>query len=255
MTRISRVSRSKRLSQICGKANSTQHVADAFIRQTRFDPRRKAATEQELYDALPRALESLAAHTECNLEVAGYRARVTRAEVAGIGARFVAAAREAVGGAYGEIVADPLLALLPGLADAFPRVRFLAREAPLHAVEAHGERLVNREGPLSFVGTLPCLARGEPQPEVIVPTPIPAAPSLRHPTHLLEGATARALVASGTDLPGGVRLHRSEAGWTLQGRAGVNGEPADDGRLLQAGDVVTAANTEFRLIEVVDDGS
>ena len=34
-------------------------IAAEFVRQTRFDPRRKAATEQQLYDALPAALRAL----------------------------------------------------------------------------------------------------------------------------------------------------------------------------------------------------
>src|SRR5690606_1460662 len=33
-------------------------IAATFVRQTRFDPRRKAATEQHLYDALPAALRA-----------------------------------------------------------------------------------------------------------------------------------------------------------------------------------------------------
>src|SRR5210317_652587 len=42
-------------------------IASAFIRQTRFDPRRKAATEQQLYDALPNALRALGQANETNL--------------------------------------------------------------------------------------------------------------------------------------------------------------------------------------------
>ena len=39
-------------------------IAAAFIRQTRFDPRRKAATEQHLYDSLPEALRRLGRDTK-----------------------------------------------------------------------------------------------------------------------------------------------------------------------------------------------
>jgi hypothetical protein len=42
-------------------------IASGFIRQTRFDPRRKAATEQQLYDALPDTLRTLRQEGEINL--------------------------------------------------------------------------------------------------------------------------------------------------------------------------------------------
>jgi len=56
-------------------------VASAFVRQTRFDPRRKADSEQQLYDALPGVLRALNTSPETNVEVMGYRARLNRAEL------------------------------------------------------------------------------------------------------------------------------------------------------------------------------
>ena len=63
-------------------------IAAAFVRQTRFDPRRKAATEQHLYDALPDALRNLASSPETNIEVNGYRARISATELEGAGQRL-----------------------------------------------------------------------------------------------------------------------------------------------------------------------
>ena len=54
-------------------------IADAFIRQTRFDPRRSASNEQSLYDALPGILERLETASETNIDLDGRQARVERA--------------------------------------------------------------------------------------------------------------------------------------------------------------------------------
>ena len=53
-------------------------IADAFIRQTRFDPRRSASNEQSLYDALPGILERLETASETNIDLDGRQARVER---------------------------------------------------------------------------------------------------------------------------------------------------------------------------------
>ena len=83
-----RVDRLERLVEI---------IAAAFIRQTRFDPRRKAATEQQLYDAIPDTLRTLRKEGETNLEINGYRARVTRDELLGAGQRLFDGAAQNIG--------------------------------------------------------------------------------------------------------------------------------------------------------------
>ncbi|MEP5764637.1 MAG: hypothetical protein ABJ308_08580, partial [Halieaceae bacterium] len=59
--------------------NLAKAIADAFIRQTRFDPRRSAANEQKLYDLLPGLLQKLQSSPEHNMELGGHQARVERA--------------------------------------------------------------------------------------------------------------------------------------------------------------------------------
>lgn len=57
-------------------------VAEAFIRQTRFDPRHSARDEQALFDALPGILNKLLSASETNVEFDGRQARVERASLA-----------------------------------------------------------------------------------------------------------------------------------------------------------------------------
>ena len=231
-------------------------VASAFIRQTRFDPRRKAETEQQLYDALPQALRTLAGSGECNLEVNGYRARVVAADMATAGQRLFNAAAEAMGSLSpaDRLVADPLVALLPGLADKFPEVRIADGDALWQAAISHGDGLLNRAGPLSFMTALPCLAvedNGPIQPVSLEPMPAATAPP---PTHLLTGSSARALAQGMTPAPG-LTISRTGEQWQVSGQGSLNGEALEGARELASGDSLAAADgSEFTLIEVVPDG-
>jgi hypothetical protein len=227
-------------------------AASAFIRQTRFDPRRQASTEQSLYDVLPAALQSLASQPEANIEVSGYRARVSAADMTAAGQRLITAATEAMGAmqATDRIVADPLVALLPGLQDSFSQLSVADANALWLAAQQHGDHLVNREGPVSFVTHLPRLS-GDDMPdhapiEPAVLEPMPVA----RPSHLLSDATARPLV-DGMRVTNGATIVERPSGWAIQGELTVNGVAAADGSLLAVGDRIALADeSEGLLIEV-----
>jgi hypothetical protein len=235
-------------------------VAAGFIRQTRFDPRRKATTEQVLYDALPEALQALSRGNETNIEVNGYRARVTRAELAGVGQRLFESAAQTMGSleAADQLLVDPLVGLLPGIRDQFPQVQFAAPDAQWQAAQAHGDALLSRGQALGFTTTLPCLARTDDAPiEPAALVPMPEPEKIVQPTHLLQGYRATALSASGTALDSGAEIVEVAGCWQLQGNGvRVNGETAAGGAALAAGDVLTtASDTEYRLIEVAAHGA
>ncbi|TDG12949.1 hypothetical protein E2F43_15465 [Seongchinamella unica] len=227
-------------------------IAGTFIRQTRFDPRRKADTEQQLYDALPRALQTLADSGECNIEVNGYRARVLAADMASAGQRLFNAAAETMGSLSpaDRLVVDPLVALLPDLAHKLPEARVAAADALWQAATQHGESLLNRGGPLSFVNALPCLAadnNGPIEPQALEPAPA----TVSEPTHLLAGATARPLVAGMKPAPG-LEISRAGETWLLRGKGRLNDHELQGSKPLAAGDRVVAADgSEFQLIDVV----
>ena len=131
-------------------------IAGAFIRQTRFDPRRKAATEQQLYDALPAGLRALGSAVETNIEVNGYRARVGASELHSAAQHLFDSAGRATGALHSanRLVADPLVGLLPGLSQYFPDIELLSADSLPRALRrpciAHcqpvGRRPVYRAG-------------------------------------------------------------------------------------------------------------
>lgn len=242
-------------------------IAAEFVRQTRFDPRRKAATEQQLYDALPAALRALQDRVETNIDVNGYQARISGHQLQGAGQRLFDSARAAMGslGAGDQVIADPLAALLPGLGSAFARLDVLAADDIQRALHAHLDALVQREQALHFVTALPRLAQKAvagaavavaPLAAIATPAPQPAPtkPASR-PTHLLYRHMARPLSAAGTALWDGWELYRDGGGWQLRGGAAgamVNGAPYRPGQLLGTGDAIAiGAGDAALLIEVV----
>lgn len=207
-------------------------AADAFVRQTRFDPRRQAATEQVLYDALPGVLAALAGTSETNIEVGGYLARISNRDIEHIADALCTRVAEQVAGS--PVIADARVGLLPLVARHLPEVTFLGAGDALTAARAHGERLVQRGEHLDFITRLPCLGGAR---EAAVPGDggAPAA------THLLEGGVARVLDGSGEALAGGWQLTRAGAGWQLAGGAGqlrVNDTAYSPGRPLAVGDTI-----------------
>jgi len=234
-------------------------IASAFIRQTRFDPRRKAATEQQLYDALPDSLRALGQANETNLDINGYQVRINRNELLGAGQRLFNSAPEAMGVLRPDdrIIADPVAGLLPGLAGVLPQLEVLEADSVRRALQQHEAQLVQRGQALSFVTALPCL-----EEKIIPRVQAPAAPAQEQvaatptapPTHLLQDSVARPLVAAGTSLSGGWELYLEGAGWQLRGAgdtARVNNAEYRPGQVLARGDsIAIGAGLESLLIEV-----
>ena len=234
-------------------------IATAFIRQTRFDPRRQALTEQHLYDALPDLLRALGRESETNIEVNGYRARINRADLQDAGTRLFENARDAMGSLapQDQVIADPLAGLLPGLAERLPRLQLLAPDSVRTALEQQLDGLVQRDQALSFVTALPSRASTAPapapQPEV-PPPPAPAAEAKPAATHLLRGFQAEPLATSGTSLGAGWEIHRCAAGWQLRGSGAtelVNGSPLQAEQVLGGGDILKIGDgPQLQLIDV-----
>jgi hypothetical protein len=223
-------------------------IAAEFVRQTRFDPRRKAATEQQLYDALPKALRALQDGVETNLDVNGYQARISAQQLEVAGQRLFDSAGETVGVLHAgdRIIADPLAALLPGLTETFEAIDILQVDDIHRALQLHQEQLTQRDQALSFVNALPFLgeqviSRAEPPRTESAAIQSPPAKPASQPTHLLDGHVARPLIESGTALSNGWALYRSNEGWQLRGddsSAMVNGREYRPGQALATGDAI-----------------
>jgi hypothetical protein len=239
-----------------------ENIASAFIRQTRFDPRRKAATEQRLYDALPAALRALGQGDETNLEVNGYQARINGGELRAAGQRLFDSAAQALGELQPQdlLIADPLAALLPGLEQHLPHLQILPADAMQRALAQQQERLVQRGQALSFITSLPALeeqlAPDKQEPAAaIAPQTATRAPAGPVPTHLLQGAKAQPLEADGTTLGEGWELYQSGEDWQLRGQGTdirVNGAAYQPGQLLTCGDTLSIGpGQDSLLIEVL----
>lgn len=238
----------------CGLLQVQERIVEVlsanFVRQTRFDPRRKAATEQSLYDALPAALAALGEADETNVEVNGYRARLSREDLGEAGTRLFESATRAAGSldAGDTLIGDPLLGLLPGFQARLPQLQVCSPSAIHEAALAHGNELLSRGQPLSFRGALPALEAVRAAPVA----PAEFAPAPPQPTHLLRGATATPLDAAGVDLGGGARISRSGGSWLAQGPGlELNGRALQGEQALAAGDVLRIGDDELRLIDVL----
>lgn len=233
-------------------------IAATFIRQTRFDPRLKAGTEQQMYDALPTVLRQLLNDGETNIEVNGYRTRIVRSDLLEAGNRLFETAAQAVGVMRLEdrIILDPIAGLIPGLGDHFPGAELLPEDAMWQIAGLHEAQLLQRDQALHFITSLPCLVESiTPSTNPLqapTPAPVQATPAARQPTHVLRGSTAVPLQVAGTTLAG-VTIFAQGQSWLLRGETNVqhNGTPYRDGQPLVSGDsITTAAAIELTLIDV-----
>ncbi|MEQ8802082.1 MAG: hypothetical protein RLP45_08595, partial [Haliea sp.] len=219
-------------------------AATAFIRQTRFDPRRRAETEQQLYDALPTVLQQLQQSNEASLTVNGYHARIARGDLEAASTTLASSVSSALGESGVTLLLDPLTALLPGLRERLSGTLLHAADLP-RALAAHEALLVQRSEALVFVNSLPQLGgQRTSDAESAAPTPAAAAaqPVPPQPTHLLQGSRARPLLADGASLGDGWSLLQGENGhWRLHAARGAgvlerNGQPARDSEVVASGD-------------------
>ena len=233
-------------------------IAAAFIRQTRFDPRRKAESEQQLYDALPAVLRTLGNAPEANIEVTGYRARINRAELRPAGEALFSSAPEAMGvlHASDRIIIDPVAGLLPGLMERIPQAELLGEKNLYSALDHHQARIVGAQQSdqaLHFVTSLPTLdspgepeveTSTEPQPEPVAPVAAAPEPAQTTPTHLLLDAVATALSPDGTALGKHSELYCKNNHWLARGSGAIqlNGRDYVPGQTLECGDQMSWDN-------------
>jgi hypothetical protein len=227
-------------------------IAGNFVSQTRFDPLRSADAEQALYDALPELLLNLKQQGEAQLAINGYTVRVTRDDLAGVGAAFGATLQGFIGQDAPVLLEGPL-DLLPGL----------ALPTAVHTTQAKGlgtiigelsTTLLQRPDELALRRRVPTL-RDLPAEET-VPTQGGVSAASAAPTHLLVDGVARALSAN-TILAGahsidadpeGVRLRSNGASEVL-----INGEPGRDGQALAPGDQLSLTTGYAAQLIVVEE--
>ncbi len=175
-------------------------VAEAFVRQTRFDPLHHAATEQALFEHLWSWIDRLASHREVqmDIEAEGRSLSATLSRAQFVHAvephyerlmRLVEAARAARG--VEAVMLAHRAARLPGLSDLLldtgVDVEALEPTAVLEGAAARSEYIISQQDSVRFVTTLPRLG---PSPSATAP-PAPSSEDRRSsPTHLVQGSVA-----------------------------------------------------------------
>ncbi|MEE4660084.1 MAG: hypothetical protein V2J89_06430 [Halieaceae bacterium] len=130
-------------------------IADAFIRQTRFDPRRAASTEQILFDALQDILGRLQTSVETNVDIEGRQARIERDALAdALGSHYQRITRSLVGD-NANIYLSPTLAQLPAINSVLPGAKQCAPTAIFEGIAHSREQVVAGDEGVHFVVSLP----------------------------------------------------------------------------------------------------
>ena len=234
-----------------------ERIGEQFVTQTRFDPQRRAETEQTLYQQIPDLLRSLAIQSEISCTVEGHTARITADALRPVGDAFTRALAPLLPAAPQHIALDSLLSALPGLALPHDHT-----ETGPEVVPAIAQTMALPEGALHFQREAPCgivvegsnigsakpdvASESPPNTEVKADqeqTPLPA-------THQLVAGCATPLspgahIAEGAVISGPAELS-IESGASVQ----LNGQPTEGVISISAGDQLTAAGVEVLFIAV-----
>lgn len=92
-----------------------ERIGEQFVAQTRFDPQRRAETEQALYLQLPDLLRALGTQSEVSCSVEGHSARIAADALRPVGAAFTQALAPLLPTGTAHIALDALLSALPGV--------------------------------------------------------------------------------------------------------------------------------------------
>jgi hypothetical protein len=221
-------------------------IADAFIRQTRFDPRRQAATEQALYDQLPALLLELHRQPEKNLELGGHQARIESELIAESCGKHYQRIKRSVEATPGQLLLAGNMVLLPAITAQLAGAIAVPVAALEQSVVDNRERILADDKGLLFITSLPAQAELATSPAAAAP--IPAAATLAQPVSV-------AIPASHS------RIEIQAGRFSLAPVAGtaprLNGEPVHSSTELASGDQIELEDgSVWRLQEVTaEDGS
>ncbi len=160
-----------------------QWLANAFIRQYRYDPLHTAAGEQQLRDRLPGWLSMLVDEPEVAVELSApqgnFRLNVLRSELVAVHAHRLARLTQAIARyPSATLLISQRVAALPGLAEYLPGATVVPYNGALHGCELSADALCRDQSDgLHFVTALPFVGAHSS------PSPVPHA--RRVPTHLV----------------------------------------------------------------------
>jgi hypothetical protein len=136
-------------------------VAEAFIRQTRFDPRHSARDEQALFDALPGILRKLQTASETNVEFDGRQARIERTSLAeACDSHYQRILRTLTAG-DAKVFLGATLCALPALLEILPDAVQCDAAAVSSGVAGHRDKVLADASGIRFITSLPANAAAE----------------------------------------------------------------------------------------------
>ena len=236
-----------------------ERIGEQFVAQTRFDPQRRAETEQALYLQLPDLLRALGTQSEVSCSVEGHTARIAADALRPVGAAFTQALAPLLPAGTAHIALDALLSALPGL-DLPVRATTTGPEViPLIAgtiAPSTGELHFQREAPCSNV-TSPGQAPSESQPLAAATAQadteqesLGTSQAPGSATHSLTGGHAVPL-SPGKHISDGVSATESGVIDIAPGTpAELNDQPVEGLVAVNAGDRLCAGGVEVRFITV-----
>jgi hypothetical protein len=191
----------------------TRAIAEAFIQQTRFDPRRSATNEQALYDVLPAILQKLKSSSETNVDLDGRQARVERANLAEACSSHYQRLLRTITAADAQIFLGSTMEGLPALAQQLPGSIQCSPQAVSEGVAQCRDLVLADDAGVHFITSLPAQGvvagpapAAEPAPE---PEQIPASRcqiEFRGGNLTIQPVSGPALSVNGTPLSGAGRL-------------------------------------------------
>lgn len=227
-----------------------ERIGEQFVAQTRFDPQRRADTEQTLYEQIPELLRSLATLSEISLTVEGHTARITADALRPVGAAFSHALVPILPQQISHIALDTLLAVLPGLS--LPSDTSTVETEVIPAVAS---AMTVPEGELIFQREAPCLEKTRPPAESpqsgsSAATPARQAGAPPVATHQLVAGRATPLII-GTRIADGVMVS-GNGELTIAANLAVhlNDQPADGVIAVNASDRLNVGGVEVHFIAV-----
>jgi len=236
-----------------------ERIGEQFVAQTRFDPQRRAETEQALYLQLPDLLRSLGTQSEVSCSVEGHTARIAADALRPVGAAFTQALAPLLPAGTAHIALDALLSALPGLDLPVQATTTGPEVIPLIAgtlAPSTGELHFQREAPCGNA-TSPGQAPAEPQSRAAASTqadtqqePLETSPTPGSATHSLTGGHAVTL-SPGKHIADGVSAMEPGVIDIAPGAPAELNDQVVTGRIaVNAGDRLCAGGVEVRFITV-----
>jgi hypothetical protein len=233
-----------------------ERIGEQFVSQTRFDPQRRAETEQALYQQIPALLGSLVTQSEISCTVEGHTARIAREALAPVGAAFSRALAPLLPAGIERVALDALLSELPGLTSSGEHISVSAEIIPRAAdvlEVAEGELIFQREAPCSGLvapGNPPGIAAQEDAPVAAADSGHTA--SAAAVTHQLVAGHATPLTLGSSVTDGVVLSGVNELTVTTEAAVTLNGRSVEGVTAISAGDRLTVAgvDVDFIVVEV-----